>query len=157
MSLRVGSGFDAHRFDQGKTLHLAGLLWPNEPGLAGHSDGDAVMHALVDALLAAAGLGDIGSRFGTDREEYRGARSDVFLRDTVTLLSEQGWRIVNATVQVIGEHPRIGSRREEAEQLLGQLTGASISLSATTTDGMGFTGRGEGIAVYATALIEKAP
>lgn len=154
--MRVGTGFDAHRFDESRELVLAGLHWPNEPGLDSHSDGDAVLHAIVDALLSAAGLGDIGSNFGTDDEKFLGASSTVFLSETLKLLATQKFAVSNVAVNLIGERPRFSSRRDEAEQHLSNLVGAPVSVSATTTDGMGFTGRGEGIAVYATALITAA-
>jgi 2-C-methyl-D-erythritol 2,4-cyclodiphosphate synthase len=151
--IRVGSGVDVHAFDAAAPLRLAALDWPGEPGLAGHSDGDAVCHAIVDALLAAAGLGDIGSRFGTAEPQYAGARSTLFVTDTVALLAAHGWRPVNVTVQIIGQRPRFSPRRDEAGAALTALVGAPVSIGATTTDGLGFTGRGEGIAVLATALI----
>lgn len=153
MKVRVGTGFDAHAFDPAKPLRLAGLEWPGEPGLRGHSDGDAVIHAIVDALLGAAGLGDIGSRFGTSDPQYQDAPSRLFLEETVTQLVAHGWRVGNVSAQLIGEHPRFSARREEAQQLLTGIVGAPVAVSATTTDQMGFTGRGEGVAVYATALI----
>lgn len=155
MPTRVGTGFDAHRFAPEKTLFLAGLEWVGEPGLAGHSDGDAVIHAIVDALLGAAVLGDIGSRFGTSEPQYADARSELFLVETVALLRENGWQVENVSAQLIGERPRFGSRRDEAQAFLATLVGAPVSVTATTTDGMGFTGRGEGVAVFATALISQ--
>lgn len=153
MSIRVGTGFDAHAFDSAKPLHLAGLEWPGEAGLHGHSDGDAVIHAIVDALLGAAGLGDIGSRFGTSEPQYKDAPSKLFLEETLNLLTDAGWQVGNVSAQLIGEHPRFSARREDAQALLSSIVGAPVSVTATTTDGMGFTGRGEGVAVYATALI----
>lgn len=153
MNIRVGSGFDAHTFDPTKTLWLAGLEWLGEAGLRGHSDGDAVIHAIVDALLGAAGLGDIGSHFGTNEPQYQDAPSELFLKETVSLLAEHGWTVGNVSAQLIGEHPRFSARRDEAQAVLAKIVGAPVSVSATTTDGMGFTGRGEGVAVYATALI----
>jgi 2-C-methyl-D-erythritol 4-phosphate cytidylyltransferase/2-C-methyl-D-erythritol 2,4-cyclodiphosphate synthase len=156
VNIRVGSGFDAHAFDSAKTLWLAGLEWLDEPGLRGHSDGDAVIHAIVDALLGAAGLGDIGSRFGTDEPQYQDAPSKLFLEETLSLLAKHGWVVGNVSAQLIGEHPRFSARRDEAQSLLTHIVGAPVSVSATTTDGMGFTGRGEGVAVYATALIFAA-
>lgn len=156
MTFRVGTGFDAHAYDSAKPLFLAGLAWPGEPGLAGHSDGDAVIHAIVDALLGAAGLGDIGSRFGTDDPAYADAASEAFLNTTVALLAAEGWSIGNVSVQFVGERPRLTGRREEAQRRLSELVGAPVNLSATTTDGMGFTGRGEGVAAFATALITRS-
>ena len=127
------------------TLWLAGLEWPGEPALSGHSDGDAVAHAIVDALLSAAGLGDIGTHFGTDHPEYAGAHADAFLARTLGLLGEAGWRVGNVAVQVQANRPRFAARRAEAEAALSAaLGGASVSVSATTTDGLGFTGRGRG-------------
>lgn len=153
MSMRVGTGFDAHAFDSSTPLNLAGLFWPGEPGLRGHSDGDAVIHAIVDALLGAAGLGDIGSRFGTSQPEYRDASSRIFLTETINLLTQQGWQVANVCVQLIANQPQFSARREEAQQQLSELVGAPVSIGATTSDGLGFTGRGEGVAVFATALI----
>ena len=154
---RVGIGTDVHGFGGEGALWLAGLEWPGEEALSGHSDGDAVAHAIVDALLAAAGLGDIGTHFGTDRPEFAGAHAAAFLAHTVGLLSAAGWRIGNVSVQVQANRPRFASRRIEAEQALSRaLGGAPVSVSATTTDGLGFTGRTEGVAAFATALVLPA-
>lgn len=154
---RVGLGTDVHGFGGEGGLWLAGLEWPGEQALSGHSDGDAVAHAIVDALLAAAGLGDIGTHFGTDHPEYAGAHAEVFLRRTLGLLGEAGWRVGNVSVQVQANRPRFSARRAEAESVLSAaLGGASVSLSATTTDGLGFTGRGEGVAAFAVALLVPA-
>ena len=143
-----------HAFGGDGTLWLAGLEWPGEPALSGHSDGDAVAHAIVDALLSAAGLGDIGTHFGTDHPEYAGAHADVFLARTLGLLGEAGWRVGNVSVQVQANRPRFSARRAEAEAALSAaLGGAPVSVSATTTDGLGFTGRGEGVAAFAMALV----
>lgn len=150
---RVGIGVDVHAFGNSENLWLAGLLWPGERQLSGHSDGDAVAHALCDALLSAAGLGDIGGVFGTSAPEFANARGEIFVRDTVRLLAGAGFEPVHASVQIIGNHPKFAPRRVEAEALLTQWVGAPVSLSATTTDGLGFTGRGEGIAALATALV----
>ncbi|MFJ4038338.1 2-C-methyl-D-erythritol 4-phosphate cytidylyltransferase [Microbacterium sp. NPDC090007] len=151
---RVGLGTDVHGFGGAGTLWLAGLEWPGETALSGHSDGDAVAHAIVDALLAAAGLGDIGTHFGTDRPEFAGAHAGAFLSHTLDLLAAAGWRVGNVSVQVQANRPRFAARRVEAEQTLSAaLGGAPVSVSATTTDGLGFTGRSEGVAAFATALI----
>ena len=151
--IRIGIGVDVHAYDSKRPLWLGGLLWPHEPGLAGHSDGDALSHAMCDALLSAAGLGDVGSRFGTDDPRFAGAHGDVFLQETMALVHDAGYSVGNVAVQLTAQHPRIGSRRDELEQHLSALVGAPVSVAATTTDGLGFTGRGEGIAVTATALV----
>lgn len=154
---RVGIGTDVHAFGGSGELWLAGLAWPDEPALSGHSDGDAVAHAIVDALLSAAGLGDIGTHFGTDQPQYAGAHADVFLARTVHLLRDAGWRVGNVAVQVQANRPRFSARRAEAEAALSAaLGGAAVSVSATTTDGLGFTGRGEGVSAFATALLVPA-
>jgi len=154
---RVGIGTDVHGFGGEGMLWLAGLEWPGEQALSGHSDGDAVAHAIVDALLAAAGLGDIGTHFGTDRPEFAGAHAEAFLAHTVGLLREAGWVVGNVSVQVQANRPRFAARRVEAERVLSAaLGGAAVSVSATTTDGLGFTGRSEGVAAFATALVVPA-
>jgi 2-C-methyl-D-erythritol 4-phosphate cytidylyltransferase/2-C-methyl-D-erythritol 2,4-cyclodiphosphate synthase len=154
---RIGLGVDVHGFDGDGVLWLAGIEWPGEPALSGHSDGDAVAHAIVDALLSAAGLGDIGTHFGIDRPEYVGAHADVFLSRTLAMLGEAGWRIGNVSVQVQANRPRFARRRAEAEAALSDaLGGASVSVSATTTDGLGFAGRGEGVSATAVALLLPA-
>lgn len=155
--VRVGTGVDVHGVDPDAALWLAGLHWPGEPGLAGHSDGDAVCHAVCDALLAAGGLGDIGGVFGTADARFTDAHGDVFLRSAVERLAEVGLEPVNVSVQVVGNRPKLAPRREEAQRLLSEVVGAPVSLSATTTDGLGFTGRGEGVAAIATALVRGRP
>jgi 2-C-methyl-D-erythritol 4-phosphate cytidylyltransferase/2-C-methyl-D-erythritol 2,4-cyclodiphosphate synthase len=152
---RVGTALDVHLFDPQSPLWLAGLEWPGEPGLSGHSDGDVVIHAIVDALLQAAGLGDIGTHFGTDRPEFAGARSEVFLARTLALVHEAGYRVASVGVQVIANSPKIGPRRLEAQAHLCALVGAPVALSATTTDGLGLTGRGEGAAALANAVLHS--
>ncbi|WP_166996348.1 2-C-methyl-D-erythritol 4-phosphate cytidylyltransferase [Paramicrobacterium fandaimingii] len=150
---RTGLGIDVHAYDDSRELWLAGLLWPGEPGLAGHSDGDAVCHAVTDALLSAAGLGDIGGMFGTDDPRYDGARGEVFVSEALRQVAASGFRVVNVTAQIVGNRPRFASRRRDAEAQLSRMLQAPASLAATTTDHLGFTGRGEGIAVIATALL----
>ena len=155
-AMSTGIGMDIHAFDEERPLWLGGLYWPDEPGLAGHSDGDAVCHAICDALLSAAGLGDIGGRFGTTEERVRGAHGDVFISETVRLVTGAGFTVGNVAVQVLGNRPKVASRRSEVETYLSGLVGASVSIAATTADGLGFTGRGEGVLAIATALLHRA-
>jgi 2-C-methyl-D-erythritol 4-phosphate cytidylyltransferase/2-C-methyl-D-erythritol 2,4-cyclodiphosphate synthase len=146
-----------HAFGGDGALWLAGLEWPGEPALSGHSDGDAVAHAIVDALLSAAGLGDIGTHFGTDHPEYAGAHAAAFLGRTHAILGEAGWRVGNVSVQVQANRPRFAARRVEAEAVLSAaLGGAPVSVAATTTDGLGFVGSGEGVQAIAVALVLPA-
>lgn len=146
-------GTDIHRLSDDHELWLAGLHWPGERGLVGHSDGDCAAHAMVDALLAAAGLGDIGSRFGTASPQFAGAAGVTFLHETANAVRAAGFEIANVSVQIIANAPKIGTRRDEAQKVLGDAIWAPVSVSATTTDGLGLTGRGEGIAATAVALL----
>jgi 2-C-methyl-D-erythritol 4-phosphate cytidylyltransferase/2-C-methyl-D-erythritol 2,4-cyclodiphosphate synthase len=155
-SFRTGVGTDAHAFGEGRELWLAGLMWPGEVGVDGHSDGDVAAHAICDALFAATSTGDLGSNFGTSRPEYAGASGTQLLQETLKIVTEAGYQISNVTVQIIGNRPRIGARRAEAIAAVSSaLGGVSVSILATTTDGMGLTGEGKGIAAIATALVFK--
>ncbi len=157
LTARVGIGTDVHVLTDGVALWLAGLPWPDEPrGLAGHSDGDVAAHAACDALLSAAGLGDLGSTFGTTDPAWAGASGVSLLAETSRRVRSAGFAIGNVAVQVIGNAPRLAPRRAEAEAALSAAAGAPVSVSATTTDGLGLTGRGEGVAAIATALVTRA-
>ncbi|MDP9882533.1 2-C-methyl-D-erythritol 2,4-cyclodiphosphate synthase [Sinomonas atrocyanea] len=153
---RTGIGIDVHAFapeGEPRPLWLGGLLWEGERGLAGHSDADAVAHAAANALFSAAGLGDLGTHFGTDRPEYAGASGATLLGEAARIVRDAGFEIGNVAVQLVAQRPKFGPRRAESEALLSEIVGAPVSVSAATTDHLGFTGRREGVAALATALV----
>jgi 2-C-methyl-D-erythritol 2,4-cyclodiphosphate synthase len=156
MSLRVGIGVDAHAFEEGAPLVLGGVRFDSPRGLAGHSDGDVITHALIDAVLGAAGLGDIGTLFPSDASTPAGVSSLELLGTALGLTRDGGYSVVNAGCVLVGQEPRIAERRGELERALTDVVGAPVTVRATTTDGLGFTGRREGLAAYAVALVESA-
>ncbi len=158
MDLRIGIGTDVHRLAPGRSMRVAGLDWPEEEvGLDGHSDGDVVLHAICDSLLSAAGLGDLGSNFGTSEPEWAGAAGHDLLAETLKRVRSAGWEVGNVACQLIGNRPKFAPRRQEAERGVRVRHGMTVSITATTTDGLGLTGRGEGVAAIATSLLVRAP
>jgi len=158
VDLRIGIGTDVHRLAPGRSMRVAGLDWPEEEvGLEGHSDGDVVLHAICDALLSAAGLGDLGSNFGTAEPEWADAAGHALLAETLRRVHSAGWEVGNVACQLIGNRPKFAPRRQEAERGIRVRHGIAVSISATTTDGLGLTGRGEGLAAIATSLLLRAP
>lgn len=155
VDFRVGTGIDVHAFsaDKNRPLFLACVEWPGERGLEGHSDADVAAHAVCDAILIASGIGDLGTVFGTDRPEWRGASGSVLLREAARLVRGSGWEIANASVQIVGQRPRFLPRKKEAEAAMSAAMGAPVAVSATTTDHLGFTGASQGLAAVATALV----
>lgn len=153
--MRIGLGVDVHRFsqDENRMMNLACLEWPGVIGCDGHSDADVAAHAVCDALLSAAGLGDLGSVFGVDDQRWANASGSTLLNHVGELIAQAGYRPINVSVQIMGNRPRLSERRAEAEAAMSKVVGAPVSVSATTTDGLGLTGRGEGLAAIATVLL----
>lgn len=156
LDIAVGIGTDAHAFDPSRALHVACLEWPGETGLAGHSDADVAAHAVCDAVFSAAGMGDLGAHFGTAEPQWADASGATLLAEAARRVREGGWVILNVAVQIVGNRPRLAGRREEAEAAMNKALGAPVRVSATSTDALGFTGRGEGVAAIATALVRRA-
>ena len=151
---RTGIGIDVHAFgEEGTELWVAGLHWPGELGLSGHSDGDVVAHAAADALFSASGTGDLGSNFGVDRPDMKGASGVLILSEAAAIVREAGFEIGNVAIQLIGNRPKFAPRRDEANRALTEAAGAPVTVTATTTDKLGLTGRSEGVAALATALV----
>jgi 2-C-methyl-D-erythritol 2,4-cyclodiphosphate synthase len=158
VTFRVGIGVDAHKLERGTPLILGGVRLDFDRGLAGHSDGDVLAHALIDAVLGAAGLGDIGGLFPSGDDRFRGAASLDLLREAYAQVTAAGWRLVNADCVLVGQEPKIAPHRDEMRRRLSEAVGGGeVNVRATTTDHMGFTGRGEGLAAQAVALLERAP
>ena len=156
LDIAVGIGTDAHAFDAERTLHIACLEWPGEVGLAGHSDADVAAHAVCDAVFSAAGIGDLGAHFGTSEPQWANASGAALMAEAAQRVNAAGWVILNVAVQIVGNRPRLAGRREDAEAAMSEALGAPVRVSATSTDALGFTGRGEGVAAIATALVRRA-